>query len=143
MEVILHRAYKKPNYTIGKWYINGKPWKDCCEDPDRGLDMWMPVREIEGKKIYGKTAIPRGRYELDLTYSPKFKRDLPLIKGVPCWVGVRIHAGNSVDDTDGCPLPGDNKAVGKVLNSRKAEDEFVEMLRSEKEKGIKSYITII
>lgn len=143
MEVILHRAHKKPTYSIGKMYIEGRPWRDSCEDPDRGLNMWMPKSEIAAKKIVGDTAIPTGRYELDLTYSPAFKRELPLVKGVPCWDGVRIHGGNSTADTRGCILPGDNKAVGKVLNSRKAEDEFVSLLRAAKQRGEKSFITII
>lgn len=143
MEVILHRAHKKPTHTIGKMYIDGRPWKDSCEDPDRGLNMWMSKADIEAKKVYGDTAIPTGRYELDLTYSPAFKRELPIIKNVPCYEGVRIHAGNSTEDTKGCVLPGENKAVGKVLNSRKAEDEFVALLRAAKQRGEKSFITII
>lgn len=143
MEIILHRAYKKPNYTIGKWYINGKPWRDCCEDPDRGLNMWMPLKDIEAKKVYGATAIPCGRYEITLTHSPAFGRVLPLLNGVPGWSGVRIHAGNSPADSKGCLLPGDNKAVGKVLNSRAAEKELVELMQAAHARGEKNYITII
>lgn len=146
MEIILHRAHKKPTHSIGKFYIDGKPWKDSCEDPDRGLNMWMPLAEIQAKKQYGNTAIPTGRYEITLTYSPTFGRELPLINGVPGWTGARIHAGNSSKDTKGCVLPGeapDPENRDWVSNSRKAENELIEMIREEKQKGNRVFITII
>lgn len=52
--------------------------------------------------------IPEGSYWMQLTYSPKFKKDLPLIWGdkVHKNRGIRIHSGNTVKDTDGCILIG-------------------------------------
>lgn len=143
MEIILNRKHRKPTHTIGKFYIDGVQWKDSLEDPDRGLDNQMTESEIRSKKVSANTAIPTGRYEVGLTFSPKFKRDLPIIKNVKGFEGIRIHAGNDTGDTEGCLLPGENKAVGKVLNSRKAEDELVAMIRNEKAKGKKVFITII
>lgn len=143
MEIILNRKYRKPTHTIGKFYIDGVAWKDSLEDPDRGLDNQMTESEIRSKKVSANTAIPTGRYEVGLTFSPKFKRDLPIIKNVKGFEAIRIHAGNDTGDTEGCLLPGENKAVGKVLNSRKAEDELVVMIRNEKAKGKKVFITII
>ena len=143
MEIILNRKHRKPTHTIGKFYIDGVAWKDSLEDPDRGLDNQMTESEIRSKKVSANTAIPTGRYEVGLTFSPKFKRDLPIIKNVKGFEAIRIHAGNDTGDTEGCLLPGENKAVGKVLNSRKAEDELVAMIRNEKTKGKKVFITII
>lgn len=143
MEIILNRKHRKPTHTIGKFYIDGVAWKDSLEDPDRGLDNQMTESEIRSKKVSANTAIPTGRYEVGLTFSPKFKRDLPIIKNVKGFEAIRIHAGNDTGDTEGCLLPGENKAVGKVLNSRKAEDELVVMIRNEKAKGKKVFITII
>lgn len=143
MEIILNRKHRKPTHTIGKFYIDGVAWKDSLEDPDRGLDNQMTESEIRSKKVSANTAIPTGRYEVGLTFSPKFKRDLPIIKNVKGFEAIRIHAGNDTGDTEGCLLPGENKAVGKVINSRKAEDELVVMIRNEKAKGKKVFITII
>ena len=66
--------------------------------------------EYRGKYINNKmkhhTAIPCGSYKVIVNRSPKYNRKLPLILGVPGFSGVRIHGGNDVDDTSGCPLVG-------------------------------------
>lgn len=69
------------------------------------------VREISGQpvqdwKIRGATAIPAGRYRVTLENSPRFGIDTLTIHDVPGFVGVRMHAGNTVADTEGCPLLG-------------------------------------
>ncbi len=90
-----------------------------------------------GVKVPGETAIPAGRYELDITWSPKFKRDLPLIFNVTLpdgrrlvrsadgkvqFEGVRIHTGNDADDTEGCLITGRVRHVDQVLESKLAFD---------------------
>lgn len=52
--------------------------------------------------------IPPGDYWIQLTYSPKFKKELPLVwsNTVPKNRGIRVHSGNTVKDTDGCILIG-------------------------------------
>jgi hypothetical protein len=69
------------------------------------------VREIEGQpaadwKIKGATAIPSGEYRITLENSPRFGPNTLTVHNVPGFVGVRIHAGNTVADTEGCPLLG-------------------------------------
>lgn len=142
MEILVERKYKKKDYTIGKMYINGEYFCDTLEDTDRGLTQVMTLSEIKEVKEYGRTAIPTGRYSMTYTYSPRFKKHLPLLLQVPCFEGVRIHSGNTHKDTEGCILLGENKAVGKVLNSRKTMDEFLRILKPAIEKCEVIWITI-
>ena len=122
MRLTLMRIANRPTYCIGKLYVDGVYVCDTLEDTDRGLDDTMDVEEIKKLKVYGKTAIPVGIYPVTITYSPRFKKNLPLLLNVKGYEGIRIHSGNTDKDTLGCILVGQNKQVGKVLNSRKRFD---------------------
>lgn len=122
MRLTLIRIANRPTYCIGKLYIDGKWFCDVIEDTDRGLDDSMTVEEILKKKVKGETAIPTGIYPVYLTYSPKYKKQMPLIDNVKGYSGIRIHSGNTSKDTEGCLIVGKNKEVGKVLESRKTYD---------------------
>lgn len=122
MRLTLMRIANRPTYCIGKLYVDGVYVCDTLEDTDRGLDDTMDVEDIKKLKVYGKTAIPVGIYPVTITYSPRFKKNLPLLLNVKGYEGIRIHSGNTDKDTLGCILVGQNKQVGKVLNSRKMFD---------------------
>lgn len=122
MNLKLVRYYKKNDYTIGKLYVDGKYFCDTLEDKVRNLS--------KEKKVYGKTAIPAGKYRVIMTYSPKFKREMPLILNVPHFTNIRIHPGNTADDTEGCLLVGENKVKGGLINSRIHSDRLNEMIQS-------------
>lgn len=83
------------------------------------------VREIEGQpveswKVKGETAIPYGTYPLEITYSNRFKKDMLQVMDVPGFAGIRIHAGNTPHDTEGCLLVGDTRGTDFIGNSRSA-----------------------
>ena len=122
MRLTLIRIANRPTYCIGKLYIDGKWFCDVIEDTDRGLSDEMAEEEIIKKKVKGETAIPTGIYSVYLTYSPKYKKKMPLIDNVKGYSGIRIHSGNTSKDTEGCLIVGKNKEVGKVLESRKTYD---------------------
>lgn len=110
------RLFRKPSSdknTLGTLYVNGAHECFTLEDP---------VRE---EKIYGKTAIPFGTYKIDLEVSPKFDRVLPTLKNVPNFTHIRIHAGNTELDTDGCLLVGDRIFMRKLWYSKRALDRLV------------------
>lgn len=118
MNILLKRIAKKETYTIGKLYIDGVYFCDTIEDKDRGLNQTMSINDIKKKKIYGETAIPTGSYSLVIDYSNRFKRRMAHILNVPGYEGIRIHTGNTANDSLGCIIVGKNKAVGKVLESK-------------------------
>ena len=118
MRLTLKRIANRKDYCIGKLYINGKYFCDTLEDVDRGLDDSMSEDEIKQIKIKGETAIPTGIYTVLLTYSPKYKKIMPLINNVKGYSGIRIHSGNSSKDTEGCLLVGKNTVVGRLTDSR-------------------------
>lgn len=136
MRLTVVRIANKPTYCIGKLYIDGVYFCDTLEDTDRGLDDKMSEEEIKELKVYGETAIPSGIYPVTITYSNKFKKNLPLISNVKGYSGIRIHSGNTAKDTLGCILVGRNKEVGKVLQSRVTFNALFNILSRSKERII-------
>lgn len=134
MNIILNRIAKKAKYTIGKLYINDRYFCDTLEDTDRGLTQSMTEQQIGSKKVYGETAIPTGTYRIIISYSNKFKKQMPLLLNVPGFAGIRIHSGNTEKDSLGCILVGKNKAVGKVLESRDTYSKLFSMLQEANKK---------
>ena len=127
----LERRYKGSKYTIGKLFINDEYFCDTIEDIDRGLKSNMSVEYIKKKKVYAETAIPTGTYKIEMTYSSKFKRILPLLVDVKGFSGIRIHRGNTEKDSSGCIVIGENKVKGRVINSTPYEVVLVKRLLEE------------
>lgn len=119
INLLLKRCHFAETYTIGKLYVDGVYFSDTLEDK---------VREY-GVKVQNETAIPSGTYKVIMSISQKFKRILPRLLDVPMFEGILIHRGNTVKDTSGCILIGENKAKGMVLDSTKYEEKLVELLK--------------
>lgn len=118
MEWTLRREPTGAHGTFGAIYIGAGFECYTLEDPVRPDPV--PATPANEAKIPGATAIPAGRYEIVLTWSPKFRRVMPELKGVPGFTGVRIHPGNSQADTAGCILPGKARFRTGVGYSREA-----------------------
>ena len=135
MKLTLKRIALRPTYTIGKLYIDDVYFCDTIEDTVRDINKNGKFDNRE-KKIHSKTAIPYGIYEIKWTYSPRFKKYTPQLMNVPSFEGIRIHAGNTSADTEGCVILGENKQVGKVLNSRATINKFYPIIKEACSKGI-------
>ena len=129
MRLTLVRRWNKKDYCIGDLYINGKWFCNVLEDRDRGLDDSMTEEDILKEKKYGETAIPTGIYTVLLTYSPKYKKVMPLINNVKGYSGIRIHSGNTAKDTLGCLLVGKNTVVGRLTDSRNTYNALFKRLQ--------------
>lgn len=134
MKLTLKRIALRSTYTIGRLYVDGNYFCDTLEDTVRDLNKNGKFDNGE-KKVYAKTAIPYGTYEIKWTYSPRFKKYTPQLMNVPSFAGIRIHAGNTSADTEGCLLLGQNKKVGMVLNSRATINKFYPMIKEACSKG--------
>nr|DAM70788.1 MAG TPA: hypothetical protein [Caudoviricetes sp.] len=143
MEIQVNRIARKDGYTIGRMSLYNEYFCDTLEDTDRGLNATMSVNEILSKKRKGITAIPTGKYDVILTFSPRFKRVLPLLLSVKGYEGVRLHAGNTNKDTEGCLLVGENKVKGQVLNSRATLERLMSVLLECEKRKEKISITIV
>lgn len=134
MELTLNRIFLGSSATIGELLINDKHLCDTLEDRVRP----------EGEKVYGKTAIPEGTYEVKLTHSPRFKKILPEILNVPNFSGIRIHTGNSSKDTEGCIIVGtwDGEKEDWVGSSKIAFDKLMALLEEATNNKEKVTITV-
>ena len=146
MELVLTRIAKRGTYTIGRLSIGGAYFCDTLEPAALELKtsvakesvLRSPRKAAELKPF----AIPEGRYAVVISYSPKMREWLPILLGVPMFTGIRIHAGNTAKDTQGCILVGRNLKKGMVLNSRIWLRRLKEKIVEAKGRGEAVWITV-
>lgn len=131
MEMKLERLQLDPDVTIGALSVDGDFECWVCEDTVR-----------TGPKVYGKTAIPAGTYAVDVTFSNRFQKPLPLLLAVPGFAGIRIHPGNTAADTLGCLLPGADRLAKSVGRSRVAFEALFVKIRAARARGERITIEI-
>ena len=133
MELLLERTEKTKTYTAGRLsFVNELGKAYFCDTLEPSLH---PTNHLHPK------AIPAGRYAVAVTWSPKFKRWLPLLLNVPYRSGIRIHAGNNPEDSSGCILLGRALLPGHVYNSRSTLEKLMQRLK-ERPEGEVIHITI-
>lgn len=135
MLLTLIRKPSTKHYTEGELFLGEKKLCDTLEDR---------VREIRTRsdKIAGYTAIPAGKYRILWTYSNKFKRHTPELEQVPWFSTIRIHAGNTAEDTRGCILVGRKGEEGQLILSRLTTEKIYNLISSAIMKKEPVYITI-
>ena len=147
--LILKRKWYTKESTVGELFEKGKLLRICyiLEDFERLATASVSpkggsTRSKKRRKVHGETAIPKGRYEIRLTHSTKFKKTLPLLYNVPGFSGIRIHAGNTAKDTEGCLLPGIERSEDFVGHSKRAFKKLCKMLERTKREGKRIIIEI-
>ena len=122
----LTRIAKRADYTIGR--LEDENGVKICDT------LEPKYRDYKGSelKVPRKSAVPEGTYPVVVTKSKKFGKYLPLLVGVPGFEGIRIHSGNTVNDTEGCILVGQNLIKGKVLLSRLTLEKLMRLIENEK-----------
>ena len=121
--------------TLGTLYSGPFVWGFTCEDTDRKL-------EAGGVKIPAHTAIPRGTYEVVVSMSNRFKKRMVEIKNVPGFSGIRIHGGNTHDDTEGCPLLGKTRTAVGVMHCAEVNGALIEFIRKAEDQGDAVWIEV-
>lgn len=106
MKLVLIRNVLTEESTIGELYVDGIFECFTLEDKTRNI------------KIDGRTAIPIGIYQVIIDFSKRFQKEMPHLLDVPNFTGIRIHSGNTAEDTNGCILVGTTKSENKILQSK-------------------------
>ena len=141
MKLELKRIALKPNYTIGKLFINGTYYCDTIED--KVIDLNKNGKFDDGlNKVMHQTAIPYGTFKVVVNHSPKFNRELPRLLDVPYFEGILIHNGSDQNSSSGCIIVGENKTVGKVTNSTFYMNNLTARIKDAQNKGETTTITI-
>lgn len=125
--------------TVGKLFINGKYFCETLEDVSRGY----------GVKIPAKTCIPTGSYRINVTWSPRFQKELPIIfnqangfelvnKGIS-FKGIRTHGGNVEGHSDGCILVARHRLSQDLIQGSMSDQLTTELISF----GRDGYITVV
>lgn len=123
----------QPNW--GKLFVDGKLLGQTLEDEDRYL-------EDGGEKIQDETAIPRGRYKVQLSFSNRFQRIMPEVLDVPQFTGVRIHGGNTEHNTSGCPLLGAVRTKTGIAQCGGVNQRLINLIESAEIRGEEVYLEV-
>lgn len=156
MEILVYRKWPKAGYTIGRLFIDGQLVSNTLEDEDRGLSDAMDERTIRNRKVYGKTAIPRGRYTIDMdTVSPKFSKKkfymdvcqgkLPRLKNVKGFEGILLHVADGpkgADLLEGCIGVGMNRIKGQLCEGKDVFTKIYRLMKEAHDRGERIYITV-
>lgn len=136
MKLLLDRKEYGDDSTVADLYLDGV-WECATMEPE------IPVN---GKALSGPVCIPPGTYDVLITWSPKFKRRLPLIINVPGRDGVRFHPGNKPDDTAGCVMTGEKvihvAGVPFLTHSSDAFERFFARLDAAELRGEKNILEV-
>ncbi len=139
MLIEVRRSPSTDGCTLGKMFVDGAFECFTLEDVVREV----PGEPVSTWKVQNQTAIPFGTYDVIVTRSLHFGKDLPLLLNVPGFDGVRIHSGNTAADTEGCILVGETEGASQISASRAAFGVLFPKIQAAVARGEKVEINII
>lgn len=139
--IIQHRQYHD-EATFSNVYLPGQEARFCFSLEDK--------KQPYGVKVPGETCIPEGVYRATGTQSVRFKKrmiqiynqdDMSVDRDGVRFTGVRIHGGNTVEDTSGCPLYAYNCDHEARIWGR-ASDDLLKYIDEQEDAGYEVYVII-
>lgn len=137
MNLLLKREILMPDCSLGRLYVDNRFLCYTCEDADRKLET------NPGGKVYGKTAIPRGKYRVVVSFSNHFQKPLPELLDVPGYSGVRIHGGNTADDSLGCVLVGRVRTANGVAGCKDVVAAVIDQVDAATDRGEEVWMEVV
>lgn len=131
MEMTLQRLPSSDLGTNGDLYV-GDDWHSYTYE-----DI---VREV---KIMHETAIPAGRYRITFENSKRFGPDTLTVNNVPGFSDIRIHGGNTAENTSGCPLVGLERTATGIRNCKPALDSLKAKVQAAMQGGETVWLEIL
>ena len=135
------RTYQ-PTATLGRVFVDGEYFCYSLEDLSR------PV----GVKFNGETCLSEGVYKMGVTLSPRFGKDLiqlytepdhTIDKGGITFTGVRLHGGNDINDSEGCPLLGaKTNNLDKVWECSSVNSRLIQLVQYSENHGDECFYVI-
>lgn len=125
MQLVLQRDPFRVGATTGTLSVNSAPF---CVTLEPSATATFP-------------RIPAGKYQVEIAFSPRFKRPMPHVMNVSGRAGILIHWGNYAENTEGCVLVGETRGVlndgaPAIWNSREAFDKLYQELQDAQAEGI-------
>ena len=130
MQLELFREPTVDGVTHGKLSVNGV------------FECYTLEDAIRDHKLLAETAIPPGSYKVTIDRSQRFQKMLPHVLNVPGYEGIRIHSGNTIDDTEGCILVGNYREGASIRESRVALERLQKKMADAMAKGERLTLTV-
>lgn len=138
------------NITLQRYVSNTACTPGLMSGDYSCLTLEPIVREVSGVpieqwKIHGRTAIPQGRYQILMEFSPKFNRFMPHLQDVPGFSAIMIHPLNFPNETEGCIGVGQSmdKAQTTLFSSRAAFEPLNEKIQKVLDDGQEVWISVV